>query len=95
MKGRNKKSTLIAASIAGLVAMVGAMSTAGVVYAEGTHCSGINACKGQGECGGEGHSCAGKNGCKGAGWVTKASDAECAAAGGTVLPAAAPAAPAA
>jgi len=93
MKVRSKKKTLLAASIAGLVAMVGAMATSGVVYAEGVHCSGINACKGQGECGGEGHSCAGKNGCKGAGWIAKATEADCTAAGGTVLPAA-PAAPA-
>lgn len=95
MKARSKKKTLLAASIAGLVAVVGAMASAGVVYAEGIQCSGINACKGQGECGGEGHSCAGKNGCKGAGWVSKVTEAECTGAGGTVLPATpeAPAAP--
>ena len=45
-------------------------------------CSGINACKGQGECGGAGHGCAGKNACKGQGWVSKSAD-ECKSAGGT------------
>lgn len=45
-------------------------------------CHGINACKGQGECGGAGHNCAGKNECKGKGWVFK-TEAECKDAGGT------------
>ncbi len=30
-------------------------------------CHGVNACKGQGICGGNGHECAGKNACKGQG----------------------------
>ena len=83
---RSKKMTLLAASAAGLLVLVGAMAKAGVVYAEGVECGGINACKGQGECGGKGHECAGKNACKGQGWVTKAADADCTTAGGTVLP---------
>ena len=45
-------------------------------------CAGINACKGQGECGGAGHGCAGKNTCKGQGWVSK-TESDCKAAGGT------------
>jgi hypothetical protein len=92
MKARSKKKALIAASIAGLVAMIGAMATAGVVYAEGVQCTGINACKGQGECGGESHGCGGKNACKGLGWVAKATETDCTGAGGTIVPAAAPAA---
>jgi hypothetical protein len=34
-------------------------------------CWGINACKGQGACGGaDGHECAGQNACKGQGWLS-------------------------
>ncbi|UPT73784.1 MAG: hypothetical protein M0D55_18350 [Elusimicrobiota bacterium] len=34
-------------------------------------CWGVNACKGQGACGGpEGHACAGQNACKGKGWLS-------------------------
>ena len=82
---KSKKSRLLAASVAGLLTVVGAMANAGVVYAD-VHCAGVNGCKGQGECGGKGSSCAGKNECKGQGWVTQKTDAECTTAGGTVLP---------
>ena len=82
----SKKKALLAASVAGLLVMVGAMAKAGVVYADDVQCGGINACKGQGECGGKGHSCAGKNACKCEGWVKKATEAECTTAGGTVVP---------
>ncbi len=44
-------------------------------------CSGVNACKGQGECGGKGHECAGKNECKGQGWK-KMTMSECNEKGG-------------
>jgi len=44
-------------------------------------CHGINACKGQGACGGVGYSCAGKNACKGKGWL-KLSKEECDKKGG-------------
>jgi hypothetical protein len=90
MKGRSKKRTLLAASVAGLLAIAGALANAGVVYAEEVQCGGINACKGTGECGGKESSCAGKNACKGLGWVSKATETECLEAGGTVIPAAAP-----
>lgn len=34
-------------------------------------CWGVNACKGQGSCGGaDGHECAGQNECKGKGWLS-------------------------
>lgn len=33
-------------------------------------CWGVNACKGQGACGGVGHECAGQNSCKGQGWLS-------------------------
>jgi hypothetical protein len=37
-------------------------------------CHGINACKGQGDCGGKGHECAGKNKCKSKGWKKMTAD---------------------
>lgn len=39
-------------------------------------CWGVNACKGQGACGGVGHECAGQNACKGQGWLSL-SKSEC------------------
>jgi uncharacterized membrane protein len=47
-------------------------------------CTGLNECKGKGACAGAGNSCAGKNECKGKG-VTKATEADCKAKGGTVV----------
>lgn len=44
-------------------------------------CWGVNACKGQGACGGVGHECAGGNACKGEGWLSLSQDA-CDAKGG-------------
>ncbi len=90
---KTKKRILLAASVAGILAVTGIAMSAGTLYAEdGVACSGINACKGQGTCGGKGHSCAGKNACKGEGVVKVASADECTTKGGTVVPAAAPAA---
>lgn len=81
-----KKKMLLAASVAGILAVTGMVSS-GTVYAEdGVSCSGINACKGQGACGGKDHGCAGKNACKGQGWVNAATEAECTGQGGTVVP---------
>ena len=82
---KSKKQALLAASVAGLLALAGTLAQAGVVYAD-VQCGGVNGCKGQGECGGKGSSCAGKNECKGQGWVTKATEADCTQAGGTVVP---------
>jgi len=81
----NKKKMLLAASVAGLLAVSGTVA-ATAVYAEGpaaVNCMGVNACKGKGMCGGTGHACAGKNTCKGAGMVTVSGPA-CDALGGTV-----------
>jgi len=75
---RNKKRALVAASVAGLLAMTGvALMSAPTAHAAGTHCYGINACKGTGDCGGKGHSCAGKNGCEGKGWISIKDEATC------------------
>ena len=71
-----KKKMLIAASVAGLLATVGSgfLSQANAAQGELEHCYGINACKGNGACGGKGSSCAGKNACKGQGFVDVAKD---------------------
>ncbi len=61
----SKKKKLIAASVAGLMALVGSVIIPGVSFAATEQCYGINACKGTGDCGGKGHSCAGMNACKG------------------------------
>ena len=58
-----------------------AAAPTGTLMAKG-ECSGINACKGTGECGGVGHGCAGKNSCKGQGWVTT-TEGDCKTKGGT------------
>lgn len=48
------------------------------------HCSGVNSCKGHGECATAKHSCKGKNSCKGHGWVSMSKD-DCSAKGGKVV----------
>jgi hypothetical protein len=84
------KGTLIAASVAGLFASVGASMALAGEKKDGDEviCSGINACKGHGTCAGAGHGCAGKNGCKGQG-NSKVSKKECMDKGGKVVPPAA------
>ena len=76
-----KKQQLIAASVAGLLAMTG-LAGATPVFAEDVACSGVNACKGKGDCGGKAHSCHGQNACKGQGWI-KTSSEVCDKVGGT------------
>ncbi|MGE3597010.1 MAG: hypothetical protein AB7N70_15805 [Dehalococcoidia bacterium] len=53
--------------------------------ADGVHCMGINACKGQTECKTAAGACNGTNACKGQGWLTVASAEECADKGGHVV----------
>ena len=66
-----------------LTAAAGVPAQAHMKAKEGAvECYGVNACKGQGECGGKGHGCAGENECKGKGWVSL-SKADCEAKGGT------------
>ncbi len=79
----NKKKMLLAASVAGLLAVSGVAMSAGNVFAADVNCVGVNACKGLGDCGGKGNSCAGKNACKGTGWVKTSAEA-CQKIGGTV-----------
>ena len=83
MAKSNKKKMLLAASVAGLLAVSGVALSAGNVFAADVNCAGVNACKGTGDCGGKGNSCAGKNACKGTGWV-KTSAEVCQKIGGTV-----------
>ena len=47
-----------------------AASKAPVAAGPKGECWGVNACKGQGACGGAGHECAGQNACKGQGWLS-------------------------
>ena len=82
---KDRKHALVAASVAGLLALTGLVVGASAVYAEDVKCSGINGCKGEGKCAGADHSCAGKNACKGQGWINSASAEECTKAGGTVV----------
>jgi hypothetical protein len=83
---KTKKNVLLAASVTGLLAVAAIAAGANKLYSgEEVFCSGINACKGQGVCGGKNHSCAGQNACKGEGWVKADSADACAAQGGTVV----------
>ena len=72
-----KKSALIAASVAGLIAAanLGFSAPAQAATGELENCYGVNACKGAGACGGKGHSCAGANACKSTGYVQVAKGA--------------------
>lgn len=87
MEVKNKKKAILAASVAGILAITGFASTSTLLAAEEAKvmCSGINSCKGTGECGGKGHGCAGKNACKGEGWVSVKDAAECTEKGGKVV----------
>ncbi len=70
-----RKRTLLAASVAGIMAAIGLASSGQSVQAEegeedeDVACYGINKCAGVGACGGKGHSCAGQNACQGQGYL--------------------------
>ena len=85
-----KKSKMIAASVAGLLAMgtMAVVAYAEVVPAAAVPCYGINACKGTGDCGGKGNACAGKNACKATGFIKIASDTCTKISGGSLTAAA-------
>ena len=68
-KRQSKRKSLIAASIAGLIAVAGTAIVPSVTFAADENCYGINACKGAGDCGGKASSCAGQNACKGQGFI--------------------------
>jgi uncharacterized membrane protein len=84
-----KKRALLAASMAGLLAMtstVVAPTPARAEDAGAVPCYGVNACKGTGDCGGKGHSCAGQNGCKGEGYISLPKDTCLKINGGSLTP---------
>lgn len=73
-----KTNALIAASVAGILAVAApVMSAFAQDAAAKVPCYGANACKGMGDCGGKGHSCAGKNACKGQGMKFTATADDC------------------
>ena len=81
---------LVSAAIGGLLFAASCTSnktTPTKVTAEGDaqvvkgECHNMNACKGQGACGGADSSCAGTNECKGKGWLSL-TEAECKDKGG-------------
>ena len=69
MATSNKKKMLVAASIAGLMAVSTTVAATNALAGEAAPCYGVNACKGTGDCGGKGYSCAGNNACKGQGFI--------------------------
>ncbi len=86
----NKKQMLLAASVAGLLAVTSGafMLSAPAFAADDVHCYGVNACKGQGACKGAKNACAGKNACKGMGFVNVDSKDACLSQGGKLTAAA-------
>ena len=76
-KSKNKKQVLLAASVAGLLAMTGAMILPAAAQAEEVPCYGVNACKGTGACKGQANECAGKNACKGQSFIKVESKEAC------------------
>ena len=85
MKQVNKKSALLVASIAGLMAVTGTVALFPAT-ASAESCYGINACKGKGDCGGNAYSCAGKNACKGQGFIDLKKDVCLRIQGGSLTP---------
>lgn len=70
------KTALLTAALAGIT-MAASGCASKQAEANSGQCHGVNACKGQGECGGKTHDCGGKNECKGHGWIkTTAEDCQ-------------------
>lgn len=87
----NAQGLFVAAAVGTLFATAGCASDDSnentVTTKEAVHCLGINECKGLSECAGPKgeNSCQGLNECKGMGWISVASEQDCADQGGTVL----------
>ena len=70
-----RSRSLVAASVAGMLAAAGSLVFGGSAQAvpgqggDNVPCYGVNKCKGTGDCGGAGHSCRGQNECKGTGYI--------------------------
>ena len=70
-----KQQALLAASVAGVIAAVGFVSSGHQAQAaeaeeQKVPCYGINKCQGMGACHGESNGCAGQNSCGGHGWLS-------------------------
>lgn len=83
---QNNKKALLTAAITGVFLAASYAVSANNVGEVG-ECHGVNACKGQGDCGGikstgEKYSCSGNNECKGKGWL-KLSKEDCDKKNGT------------
>lgn len=89
MTGKKAIGFAVAAAVVGMLAtghqFAGDQGQKG--SGKNVKCSGVNACKGHGECGAAdgSHACAGKNECKGKGWVKVKSEKDCTDKGGTVV----------
>ena len=88
MNGKKALGFVVAAAVVGMLA--GGHQFAGEAKKDSgktVKCSGVNSCKGHGECASAdgSHACAGKNECKGKGWVKVKSEEECTKKGGTVM----------
>jgi hypothetical protein len=87
---RGTKGTLIALSVAALftartaTAETGDKAAPDAKKAAKVHCSGVNECKGKGECASASNSCGGTNSCKGKGIMMMSAD-DCKAKGGKVV----------
>jgi len=89
---RKTKGAVIALGVAALFSARGALAESGD---HGTHedgkkeakvrCTGVNECKGKGECAAGGNACGGSNECKGKG-IKMMSAEKCKEKGGTVAP---------
>ena len=90
--------SLVAASVAGVLAALGVAALARAADEPGSsgdpvHCYGVNKCKGTGDCGGKGHTCAGTNACKGQAFIDMDKDDCVRLEGGRLTEAPEPAAP--
>ena len=88
MNGKKALGFVVAAAVVGMLA--GGHNFAGETKKDTgktVKCSGVNSCKGHGECASAdgSHACAGKNECKGKGWVKVKTEEECTKKGGTVM----------
>lgn len=80
-----KKAVLLGAALSGMLAATAqAEDPKNDMKPKGgnVECYGVNACKGQGECGSKTHGCAGMNECKGKGWISMTAE-QCQSKGGT------------
>lgn len=77
---RNSGMTIAAAAAALILSGAPLAGPAAAEDAKG-HCSGVNACKGQGACKTASNDCGGKNACKGQGWL-EMTEQECTQKGG-------------